>query len=214
MDRRPLKVRGALWAQKLASVLSRLGLTPNLISIMSVIFASMVLVTGVLAKSNKYYFLISAVLIQLRLICNLIDGMVAVEHGKSSANGELYNDVPDRFADIFIIIGASLSINDTGYLVSPLNIAWAASCLAVITAYVRVLGKSLGTSSYFFGPMAKQHRMFLLTIAFIFEFFISGSASTISILYGTIVVILVGSLLTIFRRLSVISKDLLSGGVK
>lgn len=29
-----------------------------------------------------------------RLLCNLLDGMVAVEGGKRSKSGELYNDVP------------------------------------------------------------------------------------------------------------------------
>lgn len=41
---------------------------------------------------------------------NLLDGMVAVEHNQSSPNGELFNDVADRFADVFIIIGGSLAI--------------------------------------------------------------------------------------------------------
>ncbi len=214
MDRRPLKVRGANWAKNLASLLAKIGLTPNIISIFSVVFAFLVLFTGTFAKSNEYYFLLSAVLIQLRLICNLLDGMVAVEHGKSSPNGELYNDVPDRFADIFIIIGGSLSIVDRGYTLSAVNLAWIASCLAVITAYVRVLGKSLGTKSYFIGPMAKQHRMFLMTLAFIAEFFLSGTNYSTRFLYIILVVITIGSFLTIFRRLALISSDLLSGEIE
>ena len=36
--------------------------------------------------------------------------------------------------------------------------------LAVFTAYVRVLGGSLGLTQHFAGPMAKQHRMFTLTL--------------------------------------------------
>lgn len=41
---------------------------------------------------------------QSRLLCNLFDGMVAIEGGKKSANGDLYNDMPDRFADALFII--------------------------------------------------------------------------------------------------------------
>ncbi len=214
MDRRPLKTRGASWAKNLAASLAQLGLTPNLISLLSVVFAFLVLFAGSLAKSNPSYFLICAGLIQLRLLCNLLDGMVAVEHGKSSANGELFNDVPDRFADIFIIVGASFSIVDDGYVISPLNLAWIASSLAVITAYIRVLGKSLGTSSYFIGPMAKQHRMFLLTLALIIEFFLIGSSFSTKILYIALVIIASGSLVTTFRRLRIISSDLLKGDLK
>ena len=36
--------------------------------------------------------------------------------------------------------------------------------MAVFTAYVRLLGGSLGMTQHFIGPMAKQHRMFTLTL--------------------------------------------------
>jgi len=37
--------------------------------------------------------------------------------------------------------------------------------MAVLTAYVRFLGRSAGHTEYFIGPMAKQHRMATLTVA-------------------------------------------------
>ena len=51
------------------------------------------------------------------------------------------------------------------YLPGGLTLGWAAAVLAVFTAYVRLLGGSLGVTQHFIGPMAKQHRMFTLTIA-------------------------------------------------
>jgi hypothetical protein len=36
---------------------------------------------------------------------------------------------------------------------------------AVLTAYVRVLGGSIGLEEHFCGPMAKPHRMAVLTAA-------------------------------------------------
>ena len=59
--RRPISARDTRWAHASAARLSRLGIRPNTISIMSVVFAA-----G------------AAVCIQLRLLCNLFDGMVAV----------------------------------------------------------------------------------------------------------------------------------------
>ena len=41
-------------------------------------------------------FLVAAVCVQLRLLANLLDGMVAVGSGQASRIGELYNEVPDR----------------------------------------------------------------------------------------------------------------------
>ena len=61
---------------------------------------------------------------------------------------------------------------------------------AAITAYVRVLGASLGTPHFFFGPMAKQHRMGLATLSLLVSIHWAG------ILPWTLGVMLVGTLLT------------------
>src|SRR5207237_9019762 len=101
-------------------------------------------------------FLAAAVCIQLRLLCNLFDGMVAVEGGFRTKSGEIYNELPDRFADALIFVGAGYSLSTWATLPA---LGWAAAVLAVITAYVRTLGASVGAAQYFIGPMAKQQRM-------------------------------------------------------
>src|SRR5439155_982956 len=99
------------------------------------------------------------------LLCNLLDGMVAIEGGLQSKSGDVFNEVPDRVSDALILVGA-------GYATAPaLGLAWAgalgsaAALLAVLTAYVRALGAALGTGQDFRGPMAKPHRMAALTAA-------------------------------------------------
>lgn len=107
----------------------------------------------------RVLFLIAAVLIQLRLLANMFDGMVAIESGRLSPLGELYNDVPDRISDAATLIGLGYAAGgwpEMGYL---------AAVLAVLTAYVRAVGKAAGAGSDFRGPMAKQQRMFLATVA-------------------------------------------------
>lgn len=44
--------------------------------------------------------------IQARLICNLLDGMVAQESGVKSSLGKIMNEVPDRYSDIILLLGA------------------------------------------------------------------------------------------------------------
>ena len=97
-------------------------------------------------------------MIQLRLQCNLYDGMVAIATGRASPVGELYNDVPDRISDSALLIGAGYA---TGGNVA---LGYAAALAAMFTAYVRAVGKAGGAKQEFGGPMAKQHRMALLTI--------------------------------------------------
>ncbi len=104
--------------------------------------------------------LLAAAAIQLRLLCNLLDGMLAVEEGFKSKTGDIYNDLPDRVADVLILVGAGYSMRDLPY---GSTLGWLAAVMAVFTAYVRLLGGSLGVTQHFIGPMAKQHRMFTLT---------------------------------------------------
>lgn len=151
--RRPIATRSAAWAQWTARRMDRMGLTPNSISVASIGFAA---ISGLAAWQGLW--LVAAVGIQLRLLCNLFDGMVAVEGGKATPTGGVYNELPDRVADSFILIGLGYG---SGW---PQLGLWCALGAAV-TAYVRVLGASLGAPHYFFGPMAKQHRMGLATVA-------------------------------------------------
>ncbi len=88
----------------------------------------------------------------------MLDGMVAIASGKASRLGELYNELPDRVSDVAIVIGAGYAMGGIAVL------GYVAACVAVLTAYVRAVGKAAGASSLFIGPMAKPHRMFVLTV--------------------------------------------------
>jgi phosphatidylglycerophosphate synthase len=105
--------------------------------------------------------LAAALFIQLRLLCNLFDGMVAVEGGKAQKDGAFWNEAPDRVSDILILAGAGYGLALAG--VGP-ELGWAAAALAVLTAYVRELGRSLGAPADYGGPMAKQQRMMVVTL--------------------------------------------------
>ena len=45
------------------------------------------------------------------------------------------------------------------------TLGWLATALAILTAYVRELGRGLGFAADFCGPMAKPHRMAALTVS-------------------------------------------------
>ena len=162
--RRPLKTRGRRWAQALARGLANRGVSPNGISIASLGFAALGTVALLAAPAagpgaQAALFLLAAGCVQLRLLCNLLDGMVAVEGGLGSASGPLYNELPDRIADPLFLVPAGYA---TGLALGP-ELGWLAGVLALITAYIRTLGASLGLSQDFRGPMAKPHRMAALT---------------------------------------------------
>jgi phosphatidylglycerophosphate synthase len=200
--RRILTTRNAAWARALAHWLGRAGIRPNAVSITSVVFASCAsgafyLAPGLTPSVRVAALLVAAAAIQLRLLCNLLDGMLAVEEGLKSKVGDIYNDLPDRVADVLILAGAGYSVRS---LPHGAALGWLAAVTAVLTAYVRVLGGSLGVTQAFIGPMAKQHRMFTLTIATLLSGVEPVLGMPVCAMRWGLGLIVVGSIVTIFRR--------------
>ena len=191
-DRRPIRSRNARWAQAIASYLAALGVSPNQISVASV------LAGGVGAVSLVFFpqpwNAISCVCgVQLRLLCNLLDGMVAVEHGKQSQLGVLYNELPDRVSDSVLFVAL-------GYASGLPWLGWLGALLAALTAYIRIFGAALGFAQDFCGPMAKQHRMAVLTVGCLISIVEHFAVRTNHSLQITCGLIAAGSLLTCWTR--------------
>lgn len=186
------------WAHQAAKIVADAGISPNQVSLIGILIAAIggfILVTAGSLETYGFSFgllcILAAITIQLRLLCNMLDGMVAVEFNKKSPLGDLFNEVPDRIEDSIFLVA-------TGYAIgSEIGIAlgWFAALLAACAAYVRVLGGSLGFKQDFIGPQAKPHRMFVLTVTLISAAFIPSI-----IIYG-LGLIALGTLITISRRL-------------
>jgi phosphatidylglycerophosphate synthase len=139
LDRRPIASRDIGLFQDMAEWLAAKGVSPNAISFSSMFFGA---AAGVALAATSYtegwttriLWIMSAAMIQLRLIANMLDGMVAIKSGKASPVGELYNEAPDRVSDAAIFVGAGYSVG------GDVTLGFAAALLAVGVAYVRALG--------------------------------------------------------------------------
>lgn len=150
---------------------------------------------------RAFLFFGAAACIQLRLVCNMLDGMVAIEGGARTKSGEIYNELPDRFADLFLIVPAGYAVDAPSHW-GPLA-GWIAGALAVLTAYVRALGTSAGARPDFSGPMAKPHRMAVLSMGCILSAVAaikSWPAWGLDWLFVALCVIGLGSAVTLARR--------------
>lgn len=124
--RRPLASRSTRWARFLSTAAVRAGLTADGISLLSLVFA--LGGSGALIwLPAPWNLLACAAGIQLRLLCNLLDGMVAIEGGRKSRVGALYNEVPDRVADSLFIVALGLVIGVPW-------LGWLGALAAAITA--------------------------------------------------------------------------------
>lgn len=201
-DRRPVKSRNTRWASAAANFLVKSGVSPNAISLAGM-FAAIAAAGALFATSqttgisHRALWFAAAALCQVRLLCNLFDGMVAIARGTASPLGELYNEVPDRISDAAVFIGlgyAAASHSELGYL---------AALTSVFTAYIRTTAKATGAPHDFCGPMAKPQRMALTTLLGLYLAFAPDAwRSTIGEPRVVLALIIAGNLLTAARRLA------------
>lgn len=202
-DRRPVAARDAPQVVWLAGWLVRRQASPNGLSVAGMICGiaaglAMSLVQRQPAAARPLWVL-GAVLVQLRLLANLLDGMVAIGRNIASPLGELFNEVPDRVSDTAVLLGVGVACGHWG-------LGLAASLAAMSTAYVRNVGKASGAPSDFSGPMAKQQRMAVITALALWNAFApshwgAGSGLTALILCA-ITILAVGTALRRLRRVA------------
>jgi phosphatidylglycerophosphate synthase len=201
----------------MAARLASAGVSANAISIAGMVFgvgAGMLFaLTTTMPEWERALWLTGAACVQLRLLANMLDGMVAIARGSASRVGELYNEVPDRVSDAATIIGLGYAAGGAPWL------GYLAALLAVLTAYIRAVGKAAGGPSDFRGPMAKQQRMTLITVAALYLALAPmqwrpawGPDDAWGLPAAALAAIGVGCLLTFIRRLRRIAAVLRADG--
>ena len=208
--RRPIWARQTAWASNLSKGLLKVGLRPNQVSLLSFAFslgaaACLVNFSHVVSPWRAGLPLVAILCIGLRGLCNLLDGMMAVEGGFRTRSGDVFNELPDRFSDSVTLLGLGYSVGSSG--LEPI-LGWAAALLAAIVAFTRVLGVQAGASAYFCGPMAKTSRMTVVVLGCL--------GISVEVLAGLphhsaavgLTVIVVGCLVTIARRSVLIVREL------
>ena len=192
-NRRPLSSRNSAWAARLANRAVAKGISPNQISQASMGFAALALLLYWLSTTGGLLqflaLILAAVTLQARLVCNLIDGMVAIEGGKGAKDGPFWNEAPDRASDLLFFTGAGLAAGQPA-------LGLLAAALALATAYIRELGRAEGFPPDFSGPLAKPQRMAVLTAGTVLAA-LYASEWTLTV---TLWIVIAGTAATILRR--------------
>lgn len=200
MDRRTVRSRSNPAIRALAGALARSAVTPDQVSAFSIAAATAVPV-GLFCLGGGAGAVVAIAGIQLRLLANVVDGLVAIEGGRRSALGEVWNELPDRITDSVILVSL-------GYASGLGALGWLCALLALATAYVRVFGGALGQPQRFSGPMAKQHRMFVATLALVPAAVPALAAHASQAMVLALAAIAAGSTLTCVRRTRAIARAL------
>jgi len=205
-ERRPIASRDLKASQSIAQWLARRGVSPNAISVSGVVVS---VLAGLAFWSTRdypdfarYAWIAGAALVQMRLLANMFDGMVAIARANASPVGELYNEVPDRLSDAAMLIGLGYAAGSSPVL------GYLAALAAVFTAYVRSMSKVAGAPQDYCGPMAKPQRVFAVTVLALFMALTPAAwqpqwgEHAWGLPAAALAVIFFGALLTAARRLS------------
>jgi phosphatidylglycerophosphate synthase len=213
VDRRPIAARSHPLSQAAAAWLVRRGASANAISVFGMVCG---LLAGLALATTRWIdaagvalWLCGAVLIQARLASNMLDGMVALAKSAPSPVGELYNEIPDRVSDSAVLIGAGIAGGNWG-------LGALAALAAMATAYIRSAGKAAGAPSDFSGPMAKQQRMFLITLLAVWSALTppawQPAVRGLELPSLVLVLVILGCVVTAVGRLWRIARSLHGGG--
>src|SRR5262245_8880667 len=129
-DRRPIASRNLPLWQRTANLLVRARISPNVIPILGMLAAFLGAAALILTRyadplPARLLFAAAAACIQLRLLANMLDGMVAIAANKASPLGELFNEIPDRLSDTALLVAAGYALNSIPAL------GWAAASSAL-----------------------------------------------------------------------------------
>jgi len=86
--------------EPVSGLLSKLGLTPNHISLAGTAASAL---SGILYYSGN--FRIAGVILALSGLCDLLDGNMARTQGKTSSFGAFLDSTVDRYSDMFVLFG-------------------------------------------------------------------------------------------------------------
>jgi len=189
-----LKPRFQKFLKPLLEALHHLRITPNMITIYSVL-VSLVIGISLWLNLGKYVLLLAPIGLIFRMMLNALDGMMASAYHLKSKKGEVYNELGDVLSDLFIYIPL---IKVTGHL--PVILLFV--ILSVLNEFAGILSKAVSGVRRYDGPMGKSDRAFLVGLYLLLLFFgLPMNQFTNYIFAGASLLIIAGTVLRLTKAI-------------
>jgi CDP-diacylglycerol--glycerol-3-phosphate 3-phosphatidyltransferase len=151
--------------------LARAGFTPNAITLLAV--AGSIAVGAAVSQAGKRpaLLLLLPAWLFARMALNAIDGMMARELDMASPLGAVLNELGDALSDLGLYLPLAFAHEESEWPVIAFSIG------AVLTEFCGVLGRALGASRRYEGPMGKSDRAFIVGALGLLSFALPGAVA-------------------------------------
>ncbi|MEF8783600.1 MAG: CDP-alcohol phosphatidyltransferase family protein [Haloarculaceae archaeon] len=172
---------------------SRVGLTPNGVSVLAIVVASGAGLCFYAAREEPLLYVAGAVLVFLNGWLDLLDGALARELSVDSAAGDLLDHVLDRYADIVIIAGLAGGVGRYA-------VGIAAVTGVLMTSYLGTQAQAVGLDRVYGGALGRADRLALISVVTVGMAVVDGPVQGLTLVGWLLVVLAVVGHLTAFQR--------------
>ena len=148
-----------------AKAAHKIGLTPNVVSLIGVALALLSAFTYVVAQGKPLWLLLATILFLASGFCDALDGVIARIYQQTSVFGGFLDSLLDRYADAVVYAGIII-----GGLCDPI---WGLAALvgSTMVSYSRARGEAIEMKMESIGLAERAERMLILSVASIAAIF-------------------------------------------
>lgn len=150
-----LRKQGSKMAEPFAEVCSRAGISPNSLSVASLLFAVLAGFLFYFSKSLSYGLPLAAAMVAVSAALDGIDGTLARMVG-ATVRGDFLDHVLDRYADVFIVGGIIFG----GY--SSMEVGIFALVGILLTSYLGTQAQAVNVGRYYGGVLGRADRLAMI----------------------------------------------------
>jgi archaetidylinositol phosphate synthase len=176
-----------------AKAVHRMGLTPNIMSLIGLVLSLFSAVAYAMARNQPLLLLSATILLLASGFCDTLDGVLARLYQQTSVFGGFLDSVLDRYADAAVYAGIII-----GGLCYPI---WGLIALAgsLLVSYSRARAEAAGIKMESVGVAERAERMLILAVASVAAIF-WPQVLNIGVLNIGIIVLAVLSNFTVLQR--------------
>jgi archaetidylinositol phosphate synthase len=183
-----LRIQGLLTAE--AKIAHRFGLTPNMITVVGVVFALLSAFVYTRWQFNTLFLLLATGLLLSSGFCDALDGVVARIYGEVSLFGGYMDSLLDRYADVVVLVGIMLG--------GLCDFYWGTAAIvgSLLVSYSRARAEAAYIKMESIGLAERAERMLIVAVASVIAVF----GQPVTLMSAAVILLAVLTNLTVLQR--------------